>query len=224
MYHNVDLAWEPKIIGVKNGIYQVELDKKFYDEKTYQELESLFIGGEFSAKQSYPDVNFKFVFKKLKSAKKTSFMSFTPHMKHAHFLVDERVISMFRQFNIQRHNYYEAIIYDSPNENIDTSYSLFYSVLQDWDVIDFENTVFTSGGYGNNPKTEHSFKDVNDMRNFNGITKVKILALSEKFDTSLDFFYTRLGGYFVSEKLRFELKRLNLTGIRFTDEVEILNV
>lgn len=222
MYYNLRLDWDPKVIGVKNGIYQVELDEKAYDKGTYVDLKSLFIGGEFTAKQEYPDVNFKFCFKKLKSAKKTDFISFTPTFNHGLFLVSEKVISVFKQFNVQPHKYFETVIYDSPTENLDSSYSLFYSVLQDWNVIDFNKTVFTSGGYGNNPIIEHSFTDENEMKKFYGITKAKILALSERFDSSLDFFLTRLGGLFVSEELKLELERNKLTGIKFTDDVKVL--
>lgn len=222
MYYNIRLDWDPKVIGVKNGIYQVELDKKAYDKKTYTILDSLFISGEFSAKQEYPEVDFKFYFKKLKSANKTSFISFTPYLKHGHFLVHEKILEIFESFNIQHHKAFEAVIYDSPNENLDNNYRLFYCVLKDWEVIDFENTVFTSGGFGNNPKIEHKFSDENDMRKFNGIAKVKTLALSQSFDTSLDFFHTRLGGLFVSEKLKLALEENSATGIRFNNEVEVL--
>lgn len=222
MYYNLRLDWDPKVIGVKNGIYQVELDEKAYDNKTYNVLKSLFISGEFTAKQEYPEVNFKFCFKKLKSAKKTDFMSFTPNFNHGLFLVNEKVISVFKQFKTQQHKYFETVIYDAPAENLDDSYSLFYSVLQDWNVIDFDKTVFTSGGFGKNPIIEHSFTNENEMRRFNGIAKVKILALSKRFDSSLDFFLTRLGGLFVSEELKLELERNNVSGIKFTDEVKVL--
>lgn len=222
MYYNIRLDWDPKVIGVKNGVYQVELDKTAYDKKTYARLDSLFIGGEFTAEQEYPEVDFKFYFKKLKSAKKTSFVSFTPHLKHGHFLVHKKTLELFESFNIQQHKDFEAVIYDSPNENLDNNYLLFYCVLKDWEVIDFENTVFTSGGFGNNPKVEHKFSDENDLRKFNGIAKVKTLALSKSFDTSLDFFHTRLGGLFVSEKLKLALEENSATGIRFNNEVEVL--
>lgn len=222
MYYNLRLDWDPKVIGVKNGIYQVELDNRAYDKKSYSELESIFIGGKFSAMQKYPKVDFKFYFKKLKSAKKTDFMSFSPNINHALFLVNEKVIRLFEKFNIQSHKYFESVIYESPNECIETSYGLFYSVLQNWDVVDFENTVFTSGGFGINPIVKHKFVDENDMIKFNTIPKVKVLALSKRFDSSLDFFLTRLGGVFVSERLKIELERNNVTGVKFTNDVEIL--
>jgi hypothetical protein len=222
MYYNLRLDWDPKVIGVKNGIYQVELDKKKYDNKAYAVLVSLFIGGEFTAKQEFPEVDFEFCFNKLKSAKKTSFMSFSPSFKHVHFLVHKKTLELLKHFNIQKHKDYQAVIYDSLNDNLDNNYMLFYCVLQDWDVIDFEKSVFKSGGFGNNPEIEHKFKNENEMKDFKGIAKVKSLALTNRFDMSLDFFHTRLGGLFVSEKLKLELEKNNVTGIKFTDEVKVL--
>lgn len=53
MYYNIRLEWDPKVIGVKNGIYQVALDNTAYQKKDYTLLESLFINNEFTAQQEY---------------------------------------------------------------------------------------------------------------------------------------------------------------------------
>lgn len=222
MYYNLNLDWDPKVIGVKNGIYQVELDKKAYDTQVYKKIENLFINSEFTAKQEYPELDFKFCLKKLKSARKTSFMSFSPYLKHGHFLVEKKTLELFEHYNIQKHKNYEAKIFDSNSESYDDNYMLFYCVLQDWDVIDFKKSIFKSGGFGNLPEIELKFKDENELRNFKGIAKVKTLALNNRFDKSLDFFHTRLGGLFVSERLKLELERNNVTGIKFTNEVKIV--
>ncbi|HEY0656565.1 MAG TPA: hypothetical protein VGD65_25705 [Chryseosolibacter sp.] len=222
MYYNVRLDWDPKIIGVKNGIYQVELDKSVYDKNSYAKLDSLFISNEFNANQVYPEIDFIFYFKKLKSAKKTDFISFSPNLNHCQFLVQKDILELLRKFNIQRHKDYQSVIYDSQTEHVDNNYRLFYTVLQDWNVIDFENTIFTSGGFGNNLKVEHKFTDENEMKMFKGITKVKTLVLSKAFDSSLDFFLTRLGGLFVSEKLKLALEEKDVTGIKLIKDVEVL--
>lgn len=222
MYYNIRLDWDPKVIGVKNGVYQLELDKKVYDKTVYAQIESFFIGGELPTNQIYPNLDYKFNFKKLKSAKETNLMSFTPYLKNCHFLIDNNTLELLNLFNIQRYKAYEALIYDSPIENLNNNYWLFYSVLQDWNVIDFEKSLFISGGFGNNPKIEHKFNDENEMKKFNGVAKVKKLALSKSFDTSLDFFHTRLGGLFVSENLKFAIEENRVTGIRFDNEVEII--
>lgn len=222
MYYNIELAYDPKVIGVKNGVYQLELDKKLYDSKTYELLDSFFISKEFSAKQEYPEFDFQFYFKKLKSAKKTSFMSFCPNLKHCQFLIRQDVLEIINRFNIQSFKDYPAIIYDSESENVDKTYKMFYSVLQDWDVVDFEKTIFTSGGFGNNPIIELKFSNENEIKSFNRITRLKSLALSKSFDSSLDLFQTRLGGNFVSERLKVALEENRLTGIMFSNEIQVI--
>ncbi len=222
MYYNIALESEPKIIGVKNGIYQVELDKKAYDKETFKQLEQTFITNKFTPEQKIPDIDFKFYFKKLKSAKKTSFMSYTPNLNHGHFLINKRVLELFESFNIQKHKYFDTVIYDSTTENVDSTYKLFYCVLQNWDVLDFERTVFTTGGFGSVPLTEHQFSNENEMKSLNAIKHVKTLALSKEFDTSLDLFLTRLGGMFVSERLKKALESDTYTGIRFRNKIQVL--
>lgn len=222
MYYNIELSWDPKIIGVKNGVYQVELDKNAYDKKTYARLNSFFISNEFTAKQEYSEIDFQFCFKKMKSAKMTSFMSFSPNLKHSHFLIQNNVLKLFKKFRIQYFKDYHALIYDVETKNSDDSYRLFYSVLQDWNSINFEKTIFTSGGFGKNPLVEHSFSDESEMKKFNGITKVRTLALAKDFDTSLDFFHTRLGGIFISERLKKALEENNVTGLIFRNDTQVL--
>ncbi len=222
MYYNIELEWNPKVIGVKNGVYQVELDEKRYDPKVLARLNSIFISNEFIAEQKYPEIEFQLYFKKLKSAKETSFMSFSPNLKHCLFLIHLNVLEAFKLFNIQRFKDYSTVISDFSSENVNNSYRLFYTVLQDWNVIDFERTIFISGAFGNNPRLEHSFSDENEMKKYNGITKVKTLALSKGFDTSLDFFHTRLGGIFVSERLKIELEKNNVTGVVFKKNIQVL--
>jgi hypothetical protein len=221
MYYTIELDWDPKVIGVKNGIYQVELEKKLYDPESYKLLNSFF-HKEFTAKQEYPDFDFIFHFKELKSAKKTSLMGYSPNLNHCQFLLSIDALQIMKRFNIQHFKVYPAIIYDSQLQNTDNSYRMFYSVLQDWNVIDFKKTVFTSGGYGNNPIVEHSFDNENEFKSFNGILVVKTLSLSEDFDTSLDYFQTRLGGNFISEKLKITLEESNLTGMLFRNAIQVI--
>jgi hypothetical protein len=46
--------------------------------------------------------------------------------------------------------------------------------------------------------------------------------LNEKFDSKLDLFLTRLGGLFVSDKLKLALELNQISGLRFYNDVEVL--
>jgi hypothetical protein len=222
MYYNIEMEWDPAIIGVKNGVYQVELDKSSYNKETYSLIEQLFMNNDLKSNQEFPKLDYKFYFKKLKSAKKTDFISFSPYLNHCHFLIYKSILEIFKSHNIQHYSVFESVIIDSTAKTLDLDYSLFNSVLEDWQLIDFEKTVFTSGGFGNNPKLEYTFKDENEMKSFKGITKVKTLALQKHFDTTLDFFHTRLGGLFISEKLKVALEEKKVTGVKFINEIDVM--
>ncbi|WP_312788859.1 hypothetical protein [Sphingobacterium sp.] len=223
MYYNIELEADPKVIGVHNGVYQVQLDEKAYDKEKYKLLDEIFLSNEFTADQVIPELDFKFYFKILKSAKKTSFMSYSPNIRHGQFLINKNTIEVFESFNIQKYKNFDAIIYDSKKEDFDNSYSLFYCVLQDWNVIDFNRTIFTTGGvFGNGPIVEHKFANENEYKALVGSKDVKTLALTEKFDTSLDFFITRVGGLFVSERLKEAIERNKLSGVFFRNNTEVI--
>ena len=69
-------------------------------------------------------------------------------------------------------------------------------------TIDFSESVFYTGGYGNIPLTDHQFANAEEMRNFRPFPQIKALALNNEFDSKLDLFYSRIGGVFISAKLR----------------------
>ncbi|MEQ8476341.1 DUF1629 domain-containing protein [Fulvivirga sp.] len=221
MYYNLRLDWNPKVIGVKNGIYQIELDKGAYSKKTYELIESFFITNSSEENRNITSQKVEFYFKKLKSAKKTNFISFSPNLNNCLFLVNNETRELFKNYKIQEHKFFQSRVYDSFEDNLDDSFQMFYSSAQNWAVIDFENSIFKSGGFGNNPEIEHSFRDENEMRSFNGITQVKTLALSQNFDDSLDLFRTRVGGLFVSEKLKLAIEENEMTGVKFKDDIKV---
>lgn len=222
MYYNLEYNVEPKIIGVRNGAYQVELDKSRYTNEEYAKFESTFIKTEFTAQKYYPEEDFCFYFKKLKSAKETSFMAFCPFIKHGLYLINSDTLRLMQSFNIQRHKTYRAIIHDTKLNIDNASYSVFYSVLQDYNVIDFRKSIFTSGGHGNNPLLNHTFTNEIEKKKYPDLTHIKTLALSKEFDKSLNLFQTRYGGIFVSERLKNALEADKVTGIEFRKRVYVI--
>ena len=148
-------------------------------------------------------------------------MSFAPNLNHCHFLISEVMMKLFEAYNIQKYTGYNSKIYDHSGKNADHSYKLFFMVLQDWCVIDFDNCIFTLGGFGKMPVIDLKFKDENELKNFAGISNVKKLSFNEKFDNSLDLFLTRVGGVFVSEKLKLALEANHASGLKFYNDVEV---
>lgn len=86
----------------------------------------------------------------------------------------------------------------------------------------FSKSVFYTGGYGNIALTEHQFSNAEEMRNFRPFPQIKVLALNNEFDSKLDLFYSRIGGVFISEKLRSALEKNAFTGLEFDNSVEVI--
>jgi len=222
MYYSLELDWNPKVIGVRNGVYQLELDESQYESRDLELLKLTFTDHNLLAKKRYPKIGFPLYFKKLKLAKETTFMSFSPNLIHCLFLVQTRLLEVFNLFNFQEYKVYETVISDFNTKTVNKSYHLFYTVIQDWDVINFEGSIFTSGGFGNIPHTDHHFSSEKELKEFNGILKLKTLALSKKFDPSLDLFHTRLGGVFISERLKNALEEQKVSGVIFKSSVRVV--
>lgn len=224
MYFNIKLSWEPKVIGVRNGVYQVELDHKKYKKESLQQINEYFHSTNiWTTKDPLPCFDIHFYFKKFKMTKETNFMSFSPFLNNCLFLIDETIVEILARFNIQSYELYTSTLYDPIDEKENNNYKMFFSLIQDYDVIDFNNTEFSSGGFGNNPLTFHKFPDLEAYKSFPKLTSIVKLGLSKKFDINLDFFYTRFGGYFVSERLKLALEEHSVTGINFCNKIEVIS-
>jgi hypothetical protein len=223
MYFKLKLSSDPKIIGVRNGIYQVELMEKVFTKEYLKKLDSYFhTGSSWTLKDALPDFSVYFQFKKLKLTKETNFMSFCPHFNNCLFLIDDRSLKLLESFNIQSHQLYPSIISDPINSEEIHSYKMFFALMQDYDIVDFSKSVFYTGGYGNVALTDHQFSNGEEMRNFRPFPQIKVLALNNEFDSKLDLFYSRIGGIFISEKLRSALEQNGVTGLEFDNSVEVI--
>lgn len=223
MYFKLELSSDPKVIGVRNGIYQVELMEKVFTKEYLKKLNAYFHpGSPWTLNEALPDFSVYFHFKKLKLTNETNFMSFCPHLSNCLFLIDDKSLKLLESFNIQSYQLYPSIISDPTNSEETHSYKMFFTLIQDWDIIDFSKSVFYTGGYGNIALTDHQFSNAEEMRNFRPFPKIKVLALNNEFDSKLDMFYSRLGGVFISAKLRSAMEENGVTGLEFDNSVEVI--
>jgi hypothetical protein len=152
-----------------------------------------------------------------KKAKLTNVLSYEPYLLDCEFLIDEDVKMVLENFNIAEHYLYEARVCFKDQA---LKYWMFHIPHFEYDVIDFKRSVFYSG-----PRTrkEYAQVNVNDLNEYQSVRNQKQgslmpvrLALNEKFDKTLDLFSLRIGGVFVSERLRDELLKCVFTGVDFT--------
>lgn len=220
-FYNIKLSSDPKIIGVKNGIYQIELIEKMYESKTLSQLKNIFLNPNLGFHQ-LPSLDFEFYFKLLKSAKETDFLSFSPHLYNCHFLLKENVQEIFRNLNIQPFSFINSKIINEKKQSTNNNFKMFYTGFQSWEIVNFEDTIFISGGFGKMPIIEHVFSNHEELKSFNGILRLKVLTLTNKFDSSLDLFYSHLGGLFVSDRFKSAIENSNITGVLFNNEINVV--
>lgn len=216
-YYRMRTDSNPDVVGVTDN-YQVEIVKSgFEDKELYERIRGFFNSKEYRSREDKKpefEVEIQCV-KARKKAKMTSVMSYTPGLRDCRFLISDDVRQCFERLNIQKHYLYRTNVLFKDQV---LKYWMFHCPAQGYEVIDFKDCVFYTGS----PLTGKKYYSVNDQVEYQEryIDKAVLLweeriALNEKFDRSLDFFVTKLGGEFVSERLRSEFIKNGFTGANF---------
>jgi hypothetical protein len=215
IYHSLKLDSEPKIIGVRDGISQVQiLPEGFSNRKSYERLEKFFEPRIFWERLNHkPPQSFVVEHAKLKhNARFTDFMSFSPFFMACPFMLSKKAKELFANFCIQKSYMLKTIIYDNQSL-VNQDYSLLYMPYLGYECINFAKSRFVVRG---ELRTFTSQEDYEAFCNKeHRIPSVESLVLSENFDSELDFFQCRIGPMFMSERLINEVKLMNLSGIVF---------
>lgn len=220
-FYKLKTAFEPEIIGVKNGIDQVEWLKDKTDQVTREIIGKFFTSYDWNIINKKPEFTFTLHVKMLKGAMLTDFVQLTPYFFGCPFLISKRVKEVFEKFNIQTYYLFPAIIYDK-DKPLENEYYLFYQPLQDYDIIDFEKSIFyTQRGIFEENKIKRFFKNLEEYKNFQeGTLHPEKLAFNSNFDSTLDLFKARLGGMYVSEALKDAIEILGFTGVHVLEDYE----
>ena len=107
MYRIVSPSSEPSVIGVNNGVCQVELnEKKSFVNKEEKKYYESFFNGNFNSfiLDSYKDIDptriSELAYTPLKKAKETDFVHFSPNEMGLDFLVSQKVVNIIECFSI----------------------------------------------------------------------------------------------------------------------------
>ena len=222
-YFLLRLPSDPAVIGVKNGIAQVEIDGSgFSSISAHNKIVEFFQGTDYWSKESFVpdfDVHFEYV-KVLKNANITDFLSFRPYLIACPFMVSQKVVEVFQSFNIQNHFLYPVTLFKG--ENIIEYYKMFYCPFLNYDIVDFAKSSFFTGTalLG---KKYHSFKskaEYLEYLNNHPLMQAEKLVLNATFDNALDFFSPRIGEIYISDRLREAIKTSGLSGINILEPRE----
>ena len=207
MHHNIlRVSSEPKVIGVNNGIYQIELDKSCFSDG--KEFERFVLGFQEDTTISinYPQ---PLIYKVLKKAKLTDFMGYSQYLKGIPFVLSAKAVNVFKDFTLKEHSLIEITL----RENKDASYYLFRYPFTENSKIKFEKSVF----YTQIPGQEKVYHKIHNENEFMAFWNQNALWKAEKFvldepEANYDCIRLRIGGVFISERLQKAIETNRLIG------------
>lgn len=217
-YYTISLSAEPDIIGVNNGIFQVEIDDNLMkNDPIYIELLSkLHITNKINYDDSYKYIqgieNFTFYAKKLRKAKLTDIIGYSPFLYLFKNAYSKEFIKIISDFNIGDYKDFELVINNEKEKYFLRSFKRIRNT-----EIDFSETYFDRRPW---------YTDLFKLNNSEELSKdnsahVKILTLPEKY-SHLDIISTEINpDLFFSSRLVDCLMMNNITGINIRDKDKI---
>ncbi len=206
-YSAITLNSDPKVIGVKNGIYQIEIDRKSLSKKAYDEIYDQL--ANLVPEKNKVDM---LPMKLLSRAKITDFMGYSPNFKNIRFAVTEKCLNVLRKFNLKP---FCTIDIRFTNGHLNKCYLFWYSYTE-FSSIDFERSLIFTGSeiLG---KKYFDIKSLEEFMSFIGLNPLfsfEKIALKEQ-ELEYDLLVIRAVGVFVSERLKREMIEVGLTGLEF---------
>ncbi|MCD2425922.1 hypothetical protein LQ567_24275 [Niabella pedocola] len=219
-YYLLRTVSDPEIVGVTDGGGQVELDA---NNPVTKKLKDFFYFKDYwNEKRTVPDFEVSNCTATiLPKAKLTDFLNFSPALMTCPFMISKRLADVFARFKIQRYNTYPVTLYKR-ERLISDKYFLFCCPLLGYEVIDFPKSVFyTKKSLFAKERNYIRYKDEKDYsENYIVSAKIETLVLNSNFDSSLDYFKTRIGEIYISEGLKDAIEILGFTGANIFDDKE----
>lgn len=221
-YYQIGITADPKIVGVKNGIYQVEIEKEtmqrdiafdeflgFFDSKNAHFWESQ----DIVKTLIIPKIKAKL----LKGAKITDIMGYTENISFFNELFSEKYINILAAFNIGDYSTFEVII-----ENVTEKYYLLFIKKIRSIEINFEKSLLYTGFKPRNYKVEyykiHNYTEYREFKQNNPLAKFEKIFIPKKY-SGLDIIDIQaINKPFYSEKLIDFLLDCGVTNIQVNND------
>ncbi|SDD44068.1 hypothetical protein [Niabella drilacis] len=223
-YYLLRTVSDPKIVGVTDGGGQVELDA---NNPITEELKNFFFFASYwNEKRTAPNFDVRNCTATIvPKAKLTDFLNFSPALMTCPFMISERLAEVFASFKVQKYYTYPVTL-SKEGMLIPDKYFLFCCPFLGYEVINFPESVFyTKKSLFDKERNYIHYKDEKDFsENYIVSAKIEKLVLNSNFDSSLDYFKTRVGEIYISEGLKDAIEVLGFTGVSIFDDKEPLIV
>lgn len=225
-YYQIDVSCEPKIIGVNNGVYQVEIDQKLIERnQNYVDFDNHFSGYniEFWNTQSkVKELNPPLIRgEMLKKAKVTDVMGYAQNFHFLYNIYSKKYINILKTFNVGYYKTFEFKI-----KNVDELYYLLFIQTITLDKIFYEKSTVVTGHKIMNNIKYHTIKSPQEYIDFNAkfpTGRFEKLAISKGY-YGKDIIKTEIDSLpFYSEKLIDFLLDCGITGLQvsYNNSIEL---
>ena len=217
-YYQISVSAEPKVIGVNNGIYQLEIDEKAIDKKDAKFINFIewfnYKNENFWSKQDIVKLLKSPIIKgkMLKKAKITDIMGYAPEYHCLHNIYSEKYIEI-----VKTHGIGDYSIFDFEIENVKEKYYLmFVKTITTPEIIFDNSTLYTGHKIMNNLK----YYSVENYEQFRQLLEREPLIRYEKVAISKEYYGRDIisvqatAGHFYSEKLIDFLLDCGITGLQ----------
>jgi len=226
-YYKIKRDSNPKVIGIKDGSYQVEILREMFENKsnfdTFYETYIKLVDGKV-AWRGLMNIEVIIEYAELrKGAFTTDLLAYIPFIfDGGQYIVSEDLLALFSKFKIATFKSYSVPMYTFEGKRLAKNYFLLHMPMLQYDYIDFDKSVF----YYEDERFNKIYIKFNSEREYKdfGIGKLSCyfssLYLNKKFDRSLDIFTLRGGGvdYIVSERVKVEIEKSKLKGLMVLED------
>ncbi|GAB3295611.1 hypothetical protein ACFQT0_21610 [Hymenobacter humi] len=208
-YYELRLPSDPKIIGVRNGIMQVEI----CDEVFLSAIRPvLFNGTEVPLSDEAKAMTITCL-RVLPRAKLTDVLSFGPSLTWCPFLVKRTTLSLLSTFHIRITHVFPVAL--DPDPQGLNEYALAFIQPLWMDFIDFPRSTYYTGSDILNNKQRCVFSTKEEyIKRPDPLALPERIVLAPHFDLSLDLFYLVGCGICVSERLKQALEQEKTSGVK----------
>ncbi|MCV6630443.1 MAG: hypothetical protein OIF50_11375 [Flavobacteriaceae bacterium] len=176
MFKRISNSFEPEIIGVKNGLYQVELENKDIENRSNSLLTQGNIDELLNRRDEVFNLDINMQGNLLPKAKATDLMVYTPHFFCFNYLVSQKVVDCLKEENVSLEEYHVLKV---NIKEVDEAYYLLYVPWIDFSEIVFSESLVYSTFDANSSDKKYfeinnhdEYMELQDKEPFNSFDKV----------------------------------------------------
>jgi hypothetical protein len=212
---------EPKIIGTKNGVYQIEIeDKDLETHPNHKELDRLFISGFKPSINKFNDEVQKIRIqplkgKVIKKAKVTDLMGFCPYFFSCKYIVSEKIAEVFKSAKIDKS---EFRLFPIKLINNDSKFYILFVPMIINEEIFFDQSLIYPSRQAIKENEDYlkikSFKDYKECIDKSIFTNFEKVVLPKKHQEKGIISIQGISDLFFSERLLEKVSNQNLKSFR----------